>query len=66
MYTQVEYSLPNAYILCWLKWHNTQHIGHAGQFFLNELMFEIYSKGLGRTISKVLLMKFSYNTNENP
>ena len=29
----------------------------------NELMVEIYSKGLVRAIGKVLRMKFRYNTN---
>ena len=46
-----------------LKGHNTQHSGHTGHFFQNELMVEIYSKSLVRTIGKVLLMKFSLNIN---
>ena len=31
--------------------------------FLNELLVEIFSKGLVRAIGKVLLMKFTKNTN---
>ena len=39
--------------------HITQHNGHTGHFFQNELMVEIYSKSLLRAIGKVLLMKLS-------
>ena len=46
-----------------LKGHNTQYSGHMGQFCQNELMVEIYSKGLVRAIGKVSLMKLSQNTN---
>ena len=42
-----------------LKGHNTQHSGHTGHNFQNELMFEIYSKSLVRAIGKVLCMKFT-------
>ena len=47
-----------------LKGHNTQHVVVIWvKDFLNELMVEIYSKNLVRAIGKVLLMKFSHNTN---
>ena len=42
-----------------LKWPNTQHSGHMGQFFQTELMVEIYSNSLVRAIDEVLLMKLS-------
>ena len=41
------------------KGHNTQHSGHTGHNFSNELMVEIYSMSLVRAIGKVLLIKFS-------
>ena len=37
-----------------------QHSGHTSQ---TKLMVEIYSKSLVRAIGKVLLMKFSQDTN---
>ena len=47
-----------------LKGHNTQHSGHMGKKNVQtELMVEIYSKSLVRAIGKVLLVKFSQNTN---
>ena len=42
-----------------LKGHNTQHSGHKGQKFQNELMVEIYSKSPVRAIGQVSLMKSS-------
>ena len=46
-------------ILIVLKGTSTQHSGHMGQ----KSAVEIYSKCLARAIGKVLLMKFSNNTN---
>ena len=53
--------------------YNMQHSGHTGQRFSKrtiqvkdfqkELMVEIYSKSLVRGIDKVLLIKYSENTN---
>ena len=48
-----------------LKGHITQQSGHIGLFFQTEIMVEIYSKSLVRAIGKVLLTKFSKNTNKN-
>ena len=43
-----------------LRLPNTQHSGHKGHiFFQTELMVEICSESLVRTIGKALLMKFS-------
>ena len=33
----------------YLQGHNTQHRGHMGQHFKNELMVEIHSKSLVKT-----------------
>ena len=49
-----------------LKWPNTENSGHKGQFFQTELMVEISSKSLLRAFGKVLLITFSWNTNQNP
>ena len=50
--------------LLYLKGHNTQHIVVIRvKISQTGLMVEIYSKGLVRAIGKVLLMKFSENTN---
>ena len=43
-----------------LNGHNTQHSGHIWvNKFQNELKVEIYSKGLGRAIGKVVCISFS-------
>ena len=46
-----------------LKGTNTHHNVQMGQISQTEVMVEIYSKSLVRTIGKVLPMIFSYNTN---